>query len=381
MPRAAGIALLGLVLAVVAGVFDASPLYVPGVGFIVLGALTSGWVALSARGVSVTRTLEVRRVVEQEPLTVRIDVLAGKLPLPVATVEDPLLDAPLALPAGARSHQFTAVARFQRRGRRRVAPPALVLRDPLELARALVRGGGVEDLLVLPRTSPVAFGGGRGDDGRSNGGLGALLGAAPTEVDGVQPYREGTPASRIHWSALARGAGLMERRLRVESDARPLVVLDTRTDALDTGTSRHDLDMAVRAAASLTLTLARAGGCSLLLPGDRRPAPIEEDLNGWAAAHVRLALVDGGESVPAPSLASAGLRRGALLYVSARRVERIPATARAITRGEALLVVPGRVQGREAAFGVAGCSGYRMPASGRANGAAATGASIEGSRP
>ena len=29
--------------------------------------------------------------------------------------------------------------------------------------------------------------------------------------DLVRPYRVGTPASRIHWAALARGAGLLER--------------------------------------------------------------------------------------------------------------------------------------------------------------------------
>jgi uncharacterized protein (DUF58 family) len=359
MTRAAGIALLGLILLVVAGLFDASPLYVPGVGLIVIGALAGAWVVVSARGATVTRALEVRRVVEQEPLTVRIDVRAGALPLPLATVEDPLLDAPLAVPAGARAHQFTATARFQRRGRRRVAPPALVLRDPLELARAVVRGGGAQELLVLPRTTPVAFGGGRGDDGRSAHGLAALLGAAPTDVDGVQPYREGTPASRIHWPSLARGVGLMERRLRVESDARPLVVLDARADGDDVA-SRHDLDLAVRAAASLTLALARAGGCALLLPGDRKPAAIDEDLSGWSHAHVRLALVQGGAASPSPALSATGLRRGALLYISARRIERLPTAARAIARGDAVVVVPGKLDGREPLFGVAGCSGYRV---------------------
>ena len=49
-----------------------------------------------------------------------------------------------------------------------------------------------------------------------------------TEVDGLRPYRQGTPASRIHWPALARGAGLLERRLRADTDSRPLVVVDAR---------------------------------------------------------------------------------------------------------------------------------------------------------
>ena len=61
-----------------------------------------------------------------------------------------------------------------------------------------------------------------------------------------------------------------------------------------------------------------------------------------------------------PSLNGAGLRRGALVYVCARRIERLPPAAGAIARGSALLVVPGRLAGREASFAVAGCNGYAV---------------------
>ncbi|MDW5595189.1 DUF58 domain-containing protein [Conexibacter stalactiti] len=358
MTRALAVIALGLLLVAIAGIFDAPPLYVPGVGFTLLGLLAPAWVELAARRVRVTRTLPVRQVVEDEPLPIKLTVGTGALPLPLpqVSIEDPLLEAPLALPGGARSRSFTVVARFGRRGRRRIVAPAIVLRDPLDLTRRVVRGSGQDELLVLPRTSEIALARRRGDDGRS-GVVASLLGAAATDVDGVRPYREGTSASRIHWPSLARGAGLMERRLRIEADARPLVVLDARGAA-----SRAELDAAVRAAASLTLAYARAGGCALLLPGERRPSAIGEDLAGWPAAHVRLALVDGGEHEPPPALNGAGVRRGALLYVSARRVERLPAAARSIARGPAALVVPGRLTGREAAFSVAGCNGYVVAA-------------------
>ena len=79
----------------------------------------------------------------------------------------------------------------------------------------------------------------------------------------------------------------MERRLRSDGDTRPLVVLDPRRPARE-----EDLDAAVRAAASLCVHLARAGGCALLLPGDRRPTVLESTLIGWPHLHVRLALVD-----------------------------------------------------------------------------------------
>lgn len=357
MRSAAGIALLGLLLVACGGLFDAAPLYLPGIGFLALGLLAPAWVWLATRGATVTRELDARHVVEEQPVPIRLAVRGGRiaLPLPVAVVEDPLLSAPLRLPSTARSHRFTAVARFPRRGRVQVPPPQLALRDPFELSARRVRGRGGQELLVLPRTSPVSFAGGHGPDGRRDGGLSALLGAAATEVDGVQPYREGTPAARIHWAALARGAGMMERRLRAESDSRPLVVLDARG-----AESGEALDMAVRAAASLALTFARAGGSALLLPGERRPSSIGEDLAGWAQAHVRLALVEGGEESPAPALGGAGQRGGTLVYVAARKVDRLPAAVRAAARGEALLVVPGRLDEREAVLAVAGCRGYRV---------------------
>jgi uncharacterized protein (DUF58 family) len=369
MRRAVAIGLAGLLLIAVAGVFDVAPLYVPGVAFAVLGLLAPAWVLVAAPRATVTRELPVRRVVEEEDVPIRIAVRAGRLPLPVAAVEDPLLNEPLPLPIGARRHRVTAVARFARRGRRRLAPPALAVRDPLELARKVVRGKGEDELLVLPRTNPVALGGDGGEGARA--GVAALLGLAATEVDGVRPYREGTPAARIHWPAFARGAGLMERRLRVDADARPLVVLDARGAA-----TRADLDAAVRAAASLCLTFARAGGCALLLPGERRPSAISKELSGWPAAHVRLALVDapptpGAPEPPAPAVAGAGLRKGPVLYVAARQVDRLPPAVRAVARGPSALVVPGTLPGREAVFAVSGCRGYAVTARAPAGASAA----------
>ena len=46
------------------------------------------------------------------------------------------------------------------------------------------------------------------------------------EIDGLRPYREGAPASRIHWPAVARSGEMLERRLVAGLDAAPLVVLD-----------------------------------------------------------------------------------------------------------------------------------------------------------
>ena len=180
---------------------------------------------------------------------------------------------------------------------------------------------------------------------------------AATEVDGLRPYRPGTPASRIHWPALARGAGLLERRLRSDGDTRPLVVLDNRC----AGHGEH-LDAAVRAAASLILELARQGGCSLLLPGDRRPLDVDPDLGSWAGAHVRLALVEDAPERQSPALTS-GARRGRLFYVAAQPTDRLPANIVAGCHGIGVLVLPTPLAdglGLPSAFEVTGCRGFIM---------------------
>jgi uncharacterized protein (DUF58 family) len=226
-------------------------------------------------------------------------------------------------------------------------PAVLTLRDPLGLAEIRIAAPAADEVLVLPRVLPVqARASAAGPDGGA--ARAAALGAAATELDGLRPHSEGAPASRIHWPSAARGGDLMERRFVADGDARPIVVLDPRSS------DRDALDAAVRAAASLTVHFARRSGCALLLPADRRPAVIEPDLGGWTAAHVRLALVEGDA---APALTLAGGRRGLVVYVCARLVDRPP---RPLGRssGGLLLVVPGELPGRRPVLEVAGCHGY-----------------------
>jgi hypothetical protein len=141
----------------------------------------------------------------------------------------------------------------------------------------------------------------------------------------------------------------MERKLISEADSRPIVVLDPRG-----APSEDALDAAVRAAGSLVVHFARRKGCALLLPGDRRAHVIEADLLGWPAAHVRLALVDGSHG---PALVGAQNRRGLVIFVSARPVDR-PPRGLGRTPGGTLVVIPGEMPGRRAVLEVAGCYAY-----------------------
>jgi uncharacterized protein (DUF58 family) len=343
-------ALLGLTLGLTAALFDAATLRVPAVALVVLAATTVAWVGLSARGLRVTRTVSARRVVEGEPLAVRIDVRAGRLPLCTGQLVDPLLDAPVSLRAGRRTARVRVQVRFARRGRRVLDAPRVLLADPLGLARREVRApdDGGDEVLVLPRLEPVLVAR-EGEDGARTARRGRPAPAADSEPDGLRALREGTPASRIYWPAIARGAEPQERRLVAGSDTRPLVVLDPR------GAEREeDLDAAVRAAASLAHHLARAGGCAVLLPGDRRAATLDGSPASWAHVHARLALVGDGAG---PGLGAVAGRRGPVLFVSARRRASLPRGLGA-SGGERLLVVPRTLAGRRPVLTVAGCNAY-----------------------
>ena len=264
MRSAFGCAGLGLLLLLVAGTFDAEPLYVTGSALALLGLGAAGWIGAGAWGSEIERELGSRSVLEEQPLAVVITARSGTLPLPPGWIDEPLLPDPVRFKAGRRSTRVRVEIRFGRRGRRRLAPPALVLRDPFGLAQQVVRGEHEDEILVLPRTFPVNVTAAGGEATPAHARA-ALIAAAETEIDGLRPFREGSPASRIHWPSVARGHGMMERKLISESDSRPLVVLDPRAPA-----SQDALDAAVRAAGSLLLHFARRRGCALLLPGDRR---------------------------------------------------------------------------------------------------------------
>jgi uncharacterized protein (DUF58 family) len=363
--RAGAVAVSGLVLILVALTFEAAPLFVPGVAITLLGIVAPAWVTLAARGASIERTLGSERVIEDEPIEATIEVRRGPWGLPGAVVEDPLagdaisIRGPMSMISGGSSASVRIVASFPRRGMRRIDPPTLVVSDALELARAeRVSLSPAQEILVLPRTERVKWVPGAGEKWRRATGAAPLEPFGATEVDGLRPYRQGTPASRIHWAAFARGAGLLERRLRSDTETRPLVVVDARVD--ESAHSSEHLDAAVRAAASLVLELGTRTGCGLLLPGEFRPLEVEKDLIAWPVAHARLALVEGGPGTRAPGLAP-GARSAQVLYVAAAPHARLPAGLASAGVRAAILVVPKALANhprQQASFEVAGCVGF-----------------------
>ena len=363
-PRAAGAGLAGLALILVALAFDASPLFVPGIAFAAIGLFAPPLVWLSTLGVGVQRVPGEPEVAEGARFTTTVLITAGAMGLYGAELLDPLCRDPVSVslaPSTGVGHvaRVEIVASFPRRGRKHLAPPVLRIADPLGLAPVHKRAREHLELLVVPRTEPVQWTRRTATGNRHTVQRSLLADAfAASEVDGLRPYRPGTPASRIHWAALARGQGLLERRMRAEQESRPLVVLDSRcTDHPDR------LDAAVRAAASLVLDLARRGGCGLLTADGGRALEVDSRLSGWPAARTRLALI-----LPArrPPALVAHRRPGMLFYVAAEPIGRLP---QILLETGGALVLPAGVSAPEGApvsFSVAGCIGYELaPRGGR----------------
>ena len=345
--RVAGIMALGMALVLAAAAFGSPSLYVPGVALILLVCAALVWVGLAGARASLERRPGPGTVEEGQGWPLAIIARAGIVPAPGGDLREPLLRG--ALPMAGRTQRRVQVnVTFERRGRRLLDPATLTIADPLGLVERRLHAGAGQEVLVLPRIEPVrASGSGAAARAGPPAAARPAETAAEVEMESLRPYREGAPASRIHWPTVARTGTLMERRLLADADSRPLVVLDPTGAASD-----EDLDKAVRAAASLTVHLARAGGCALLLPGDRRATDLGPDLAGWPPLHARLALVEEGSARLALRAQS---RRGAIYWVTAARLGGAP---RAVARfhGECHLVLPGAPEGR-ASFMVAGCAG------------------------
>jgi uncharacterized protein (DUF58 family) len=356
VPRWVAAVALGVALVLAAATFDSPSLYLPGVALVLLALGSAAWVALAAAGAKVERAPGPATVQEEEAWPLRVEIRSGLLPPPGGELHEPLLGWPV--PVGGRwSRRVRINIRFARRGRHRLEPGRLVIRDPLRLSVRERVGEEAGEVIVLPRIEPVMAtgGGGRGRSaivGGDRHGAGRRIHdvAAELELDTLRPYREGTPAARIHWPAVARTGEMVERRLVADADAAPLVVLDPR------GGQGEPLDCAVRAAASLSVQLARSGGCALLLPGDRRVLELTPDLSGWPPAHVRLALVEASERRPA---LPATRRAGALFWVSADPSGALPRGLERMSSGGVWLVTPGPPRATDR-FTVGGCSGRRL---------------------
>jgi uncharacterized protein (DUF58 family) len=354
-PRAPITAALGAAFFLVGLGFGLPAALVCGIALLTLAIGAVAWVELATRGGRLERLPGPGRLEESEPYPLRIRLRRTLLPPPGGELSDPLLDR--SVPVGPRwPRRLDRAVWLQTPGRFQLDPAGLLVRDPLGLWQRRLHSDVALDLIVLPRIDAVRW------EGRGGAPQGQLPGArhagaaasrrgglAQFEVDGLRPYRDGSPASRIHWPAVARTGEMIERRLVSGGDPRPLIVFDPRGAA-----ERDHLERAMRATASLCVELGRTGGCELLLPGERRPLVIDPALRSWPEAHVRIAVCD----PKAGPLLPPGMSGGAVLWVTAGAG--LPSALRRLRTGS-FLITPSGSRGA-AAFRVSGCFGYSLDA-------------------
>lgn len=371
--RARTSVVLGLALLAGGALFGSPSLYPAGIALLLLPLAAIAWVQLAATRARIDRELPPGPLLEGRVYPLRLRLRAGLLPAPAGELRDPLLGEPRPVGAGPGAREIDAEVSFSRRGRQALGCAELLISDPFGLSARSRRSADGGELVVLPRIEALQFGPG-GSDGalglgpRGLGGSGPDSWAAEFEVDGLRLYREGSPASRIHWPTVARTGELHERRITSGADAARLVVLDPSAPA-----SEEALDRAVRAAASICRELGSGSGCLLLIGGEPRLREIEPRLRNFEVAHQRLALVEADAGVPAVHRLG---RAGVVFWVSAdpsrgpeQRLRRLPAL-------RPLLVRPCRTGGGSGAtptFRVAGCEARELGAraGGRWSGAAA----------
>jgi uncharacterized protein (DUF58 family) len=237
------------------------------------------------------------------------------------------------------AQEVNALAR--RRGLHDIAPSVLRFSDPFGLCERSVLSEPTR-VLVLPRVERLR----RVDLARLAGATSArrVLTSAAGELDDLRRADSYASVGRIHWLTTARTGTLMERRLRPEADAPPLVVLDGRDCA-----GADAFDAAVRATASISFALARAGGCTLLLPPERRPHRLDRALATWPRIHARLALIEPSDAIARDAIRGASV----VVWVSAS------ADPHALAHpgsGACFIVSPFPREHAEVLFTVAGCA-------------------------
>ena len=335
MRRAAAVVVAGLALILVALLFDASPLFVPGIAITLLGAVAPAWVVARRAG---------RDDRAQARLRARDRGRADR---------------------GHDRGQARALGPAGRGGGRSARRRAGV--DP----RADVDDLGWHerersDRRVVPATRAPAD---RAADADRLGRARARARRAPERVAGAgaaraAAHRAGEVGARGGGEVAARHRRGPDRAVRRHRGRRPSPLPPGHAGVPDplagarargrtaraTAASRHrdapagrrrrplpdgppeHLDAAVRAAASLVLELGTRTGCGLLLPGEFRPLEIEPDLIAWPVAHARLAH-DRGRPRDAGSGARSrrpvgpgSVRRGDAARSPARRAWRAPAS-------------------------------------------------------
>lgn len=154
------------------------------------------------------------------------------------------------------SHQVDYQIRSQVRGRYRLGPLVLHVRDPYGLATTAASLSGSTDVLILPRIETLGSGRPRAQGVGTEGTIQYMIAQHGENDVAVRSYRSGDDLRHIHWPATAHRAQLMVRQEDRPARRRAVVVLDSRAAGHHGSAASGSFEWAVTATASIAAHLA-----------------------------------------------------------------------------------------------------------------------------
>lgn len=141
------------------------------------------------------------------------------------------------------------------RGRHRLGPLTLRVRDPFGLATIAAATPSATDILVLPRIEVLGRGRPRSEGIGAEGTIPHMVALHGEDDVAVRSYHEGDDLRRIHWPATAHRSMLMVRQEDLPARRRAVIVLDSRADGHQGSGALGSFEWSVSAAASIATHL------------------------------------------------------------------------------------------------------------------------------
>ena len=213
------------------------------------------------------RTPRPGRVQVDEPATVTVTIEnAGPSTSPLLMAEEQLDyalgDRPRFVVSRLRRgdrQEIHYTVRSHVRGRHRLGPLGVRLRDPFGLSTRVAAISGAGDILVLPRVVPLGSGRPPGSGIGAEGAIPHMVALHGEDDVSIRAYRDGDDLRRIHWPSTAKTGDLMVRQEDRPARRRAVVVLDSRSAGHRGSGSSSSLEWAVTAAASVIAHLSEQG--------------------------------------------------------------------------------------------------------------------------
>ncbi len=170
--------------------------------------------------------------------------------------------------------------RSHTRGRHRLGPLGIRVRDPFGLTTRTAAHTGHIEIIVLPRVVPLSAARAKGSELGAEGNIPHMVALHGEDDVSIREYRDGDDLRRIHWPATARTGELMVRQEDRPATRRATVLLDTRASGHQGHGASATFEWSVTAAASVVSHLLDLGyAVHLLTAQPRSEAHVHQDVD------------------------------------------------------------------------------------------------------